>query len=176
MVLYSAASQDSLNLCPVVFPERPQSTQQALTKQSLGTNDTSKRAGCDGFISQVFIMWHRSSCHWSCLYVIAIKYLPQMYVSEVPAFLWVDKELGIQRSKYLVRWMNFGQKRVWTPSALLYFIGLKWKYAVFDLFLWKKTVLLKRFLDTYAFERYLYHIINKCFCVLWAFCVPQILS
>ena len=102
MVLYSATSQDSLNLCPVVFPEQPQSTQQALMKQSLGTNDVSKRAGCDGFIYRFFIMCRKNSCHWSCLCVIAAKCLSKMYVSKVLAFLWVYKESGIQGSKFSV--------------------------------------------------------------------------
>lgn len=37
------------------------------------------------------------------LCVIDIKYLPKMYLSEVSAFLWIYKELGIQWSKNAVR-------------------------------------------------------------------------
>lgn len=136
MVLYSTTSQNSLNLCPVAFSERPQSPQQALMKQGLGTNDVSKRAGYDGFIAWFFYMPQE---------FLSVKlflcYSWKTFVQDVP-LRSVSFSLGLQGTGYSSEQIFCLRNSVWleekcwismNPSFALF--PLNRELALFDLFL-----------------------------------------
>lgn len=63
-----------------------------LSCSSVWGSDVGKRAGGDSFVSQVFTMRCRNSCHLRCLWAVSAKCFSKIRASKVPAFLQIHKK------------------------------------------------------------------------------------
>lgn len=160
VLCHSTGDSHSTVLCCVPRRHSPSSHHllRVLSCSSVWDSDVRRRARGDSFVSQVFTMCRRNSCHLRCLCVVSARCFSKVCASKVTAFLQTHRESHTQGSKSSVWSMVSDQKRksewVGTPLAPSVFL-LKWMLTLFGLFLQNSVDKICSYICSYigAFER-----------------------